>query len=149
METRYILAPHHVNALGSAFGGVIMSWIDTVAAMVAQRHCGGPVVTASIDKMSFKSPIYVGDHVILKSSVNYVGRTSLEVGVLVLKENPITGEQTRATTAYLTFVRLDEKGTPKGVPPLEPQTEDEKRRHRNAELRVQARKELIRKIKKT
>jgi acyl-CoA hydrolase len=147
-ETRYILAPHQVNALGTAFGGVIMSWIDTVAAMVAQRHCNGVVVTASIDKISFKAPIYVGDHVILKASVNYVGTTSMEVGVQVSKENPVTGEQARTTTAYLTFVHLDDSGTPKKVAELTPETDEEKRRYKNAKLRAQARKELLRKIKK-
>ena len=148
IETRYILAPHQVNALGTAFGGVIMSWIDVVAAMVAQRHCKGSVVTASIDKISFKAPIYAGDHVILKASVNYVGNTSMEVGVRVLKENPTTGNQVPATTAYLTFVHLDERGTPKKVAGLAPETEAEKRRYDNAKFRVQARKELRQKIKK-
>ena len=146
--TRYILAPHQVNALGTAFGGVIMSWIDTVAAMVAQRHCHGVVVTASIDTISFKAPIYIGDHVILKASVNYVGDTSMEIGVQVSKENPMTGERARTTTAYLTFVHLGEDGAPKKVVPLAPQTEEDKRRYENAKLRVQARKELLRRIKK-
>ena len=146
--TRYILAPHQVNAFGTAFGGVIMSWIDTVAAMVAQRHCKGLVVTASIDKISFKAPIYVGDHVVLKSSINYVGNTSMEVGVQVSKENPLTGEEAKTTTAYLTFVHLDENGTPTRVVELHPQTAEEKRRYENAKLRAQARKELLKKIKK-
>ena len=148
IETRYILAPHQVNALGTAFGGVIMSWIDAVAAMVAQRHCNGVVVTASIDKISFKAPIYIGDHVILKASVNYVGSTSMEVGVQVSKENPITGEQARTTTAYLTFVHVDENGSPREVADLVPQTDEEKRRYENAKLRAQARKELLKRIKK-
>ena len=149
IETRYILAPHQVNALGTAFGGVIMSWIDTVAAMVAQRHCKGVVVTASIDKISFEAPIYVGEHVILKASVNYVGLTSMEIGVQVSKENPKTGKQVRTTTAYLTFVHLDEKGQPKKVIGLSPETPEEERRYKNAKLRVQARKELLKKIKET
>ena len=148
IETRYILAPHQVNAYGTAFGGAIMSWVDVVAAMVGQRHSQGLVVTASIDKISFKSPIYVGDHVILKASVNYVGNTSMEIGVLVLKEDPRTGEQTRATTAYLTFVHLDKNGKPKKVTALDPTTPDEKRRYQNAKHRVEARKELLRKLNK-
>jgi acyl-CoA hydrolase len=146
VETRYILAPHQVNALGTAFGGVIMSWIDTVAAMVAQRHCNGVVVTASIDTISFKAPIHVGNHVILKASVNYVGNTSMEVGVQVSKENPMTGENVRTVTAYLTFVHLDEHGTPKVVPRLVPETADEKRRNENAKLRVAARQELRKRL---
>ncbi len=148
IETRYILAPHQVNSLGSAFGGVIMSWIDMVAAMVAQRHCGGDVVTASIDKLSFKAPIHVGDHVILKASVNYVGNTSMEIGVQVMKEDPTTGERVRATTAYLTFVYLDARGRPKTVPELLPETEHERRRHEDAKQRVLARKELLRRLGK-
>lgn len=145
--TRYILAPHQVNALGTAFGGVIMSWIDSVAAMVAQRHCNGVVVTASIDTIAFKAPINVGDHVILKSSVNFVGHTSMEVGVQVSKENPMTGEEAKTTSAYLTFVRLDRDGMPAAVPALAPETAEEKRRHENAKLRVLSRKELRKKLK--
>jgi acyl-CoA hydrolase len=148
VETRYILAPHQVNSLGSAFGGVVMSWIDMVGAMAAQRHCGGVVVTASIDNISFKAPIYVGDHVILKACVNYVGSTSMEVGVRVSKENPSTGEQTQTAVAYLTFVHVDEKGLPKKVPGLSPESREEKRRCEEAELRVRARKELLEKTRK-
>lgn len=149
VETRYLLMPEQANAHGTAFGGVIMSWIDMVAAMVAQRHCEGVAVTVSIDKIAFKAPIYIGEHVVLKASINYAGNTSLEVGVQVLKENPYTGEQVRATTAYLTFVYLDDNKKPAKVPDLIPQTETEKRRYHNAELRVQARKELMEKIKKS
>ncbi|MFQ5510735.1 MAG: acyl-CoA thioesterase [Candidatus Krumholzibacteriia bacterium] len=148
IETRYILAPHQVNSFGTAFGGVIMSWIDMVAAMAAQRHCQGVVVTASIDKISFKAPIHVGDHVVLKASVNYVGKTSMEVGVRVHKEDPVSGEQVRTTTAYLTFVRLDRDGLPREVPPLEPKTPDEKRRYGNAKHRVDARRDLLSKLKR-
>ena len=148
VETRYFLAPHQVNSLGTAFGGVVMSWIDTVGAMAAHRHCHGVVVTASIDKISFQAPIHVGDHVILKASVNYVGSTSLEVGVRVSKENPKTGEQVQTATAYVTFVHVDEKGRPSKVPPLSPETPEEKRRYEDAELRVRMRKELLEKSKK-
>lgn len=149
IETRYILAPHQVNAHGTAFGGAIMSWIDMVAAMVAQRHCHGVVVTASIDKISFKAPIHVGDHVILKASVNYVGKTSMEVGVRVAVEDPRTGHETPATTAYLTFVHLDASGRPAEVPGLDPETPDEKRRYENATERVKARKQLIDRLQKS
>lgn len=148
VETRYILAPHQVNTLGTAFGGVIMSWIDTVAAMAAQRHCEGTVVTASIDKIAFEAPIHVGDHVLLQASVNYVGRTSMEVGVRVTRDCPYTGEQTLATAAYLTFVHVDDKGQPVPITPLEPVTSEDKRRYENAKLRVKTRRELIKKLKK-
>jgi acyl-CoA hydrolase len=147
VETRYLVMPDQANAHGTVFGGVIMSWIDMVAAMAAQRHCGGVAVTASIDKISFKTPIFVGEHAVLKAAVNYVGNTSLEVGVQVIRENPYTGEQIKATTAYLTFVYLGDDQRPKAAPLLRPETEIEIRRYRNAEVRVQSRKELRSKLR--
>jgi acyl-CoA hydrolase len=143
VEARYIILPQHANDMGIAFGGTIMSWIDMVAAMVAQRHCGRRVVTVSIDRLSFLAPIHIGEHVLLRASANYVGHTSMEVGVQVLKEKPYTGDQVRATTAYLTFVALDEYEKPIVIPALRPQTPDEIRRFENARLRVAARKELL------
>jgi len=148
VETRYVVMPDMVNSYGTAFGGKIMSWIDMTAGMVAQRHCEKVVVTASIDRISFKAPVYVGDHVILQAAVNYVGDTSLEIGVSVNRENPFTGEKVKATTAFLTFVCLDENGRPTTAPKLRPETKEEKRRYENAKIRVEARKELIRKLKK-
>jgi acyl-CoA hydrolase len=147
VETRYVVMPQHANDYGLAFGGTIMAWIDMVAAMVAQRHAEHEVVTVSTDKISFWAPIQIGDHVLLQASVNYVGRTSMEVGVRVTRENPYTGERVIATTAYLTFVGLDEHKKPVPVPGLAPETADEKRRHENARIRVQARKELLQKLK--
>ena len=138
--------PHQANPYGTAFGGVIMAWIDMIASMAAQRHCGKEVVTASIDSLSFKEPISVGDHVVLKASVNYVGHTSMEVGVRVIREDPYSTKQIIATTAHLTFVALDKNKHPCPVAPILPETVDEKRRYENAKLRVQARKELLRKI---
>ncbi len=124
-----------------------MSWIDLVAAMVAQRHCGRKVVTVSIDRMSFIAPCHIGEHVLLRASVNYVGHTSMEVGVQVLKENPYTDGRQRATTAYLTFVALDAQERPTPIPPLKPETPDELRRFENAKLRVTARKELLTRLR--
>jgi len=143
VEARYLILPQDANDLGIAFGGVILAWIDMAAAMVAQRHCHRRVVTVSIDRVSFLAPCHVGDHVLLRASANYVGHTSMEVGVQVLRENPYSGETRRATTAYLTFVALDEKEHPVPIPPLQPETPDELRRHENARLRVAARKELL------
>ena len=147
VESRYLLMPHQANPYGTAFGGVIVAWIDMVASMAAQRHCGKEVVTASIDSLSFREPIRIGDHVTLKASVNYVGKTSMEVGVQVTKENPYTGQKIPATSAYLTFVALDENSRPTPAPPLVPKTADEKRRYENAKLRTAARKELREKMR--
>ena len=146
VETRYLIMPHQANPYGTVFGGVIMAWIDMVAAMAAQRHCGKEVVTAGIDSLAFKEPINIGDHVVLRASVNYVSRSSMEVGVRVTREDPYSREQAIATTAHLTFVALDEQKRPTAAPPILPETEEEKRRYEHAKLRVQARKELLKKM---
>ena len=143
VETRYLVMPQQANPQGTAFGGAIVSWIDMVAAMAGQRHCGCEVVTAEIDTLVFRHPVHIGDHVVLRASVNYVSHSSMEVGVQVTRENPYTGEQIVATTAHLTLVALDENKKPTPVPPLLPQTPDEKRRYEKARLRVQARKERL------
>lgn len=142
VETRYLLMPGHANAFGTAFGGAIMSWIDMIAAMAAQKHCGREVVTAGIDSVAFEQPIRIGDQVVLLACVNYVSRTSMEVGVKVIKENPATGERTTATRAFLTFVAVDEHHCPVAASPLTPQTDEEHRRWKNAALRVKTRKQL-------
>lgn len=140
--------PNQANPYGTAFGGTIVAWIDMVASMAAQRHCGKEVVTASIDSLSFREPIRIGDQVVLKACVNYVGHTSMEIGVRVIREDPYDAKQVIATTAHLTFVALDKDKHPCPVPPILPQTADEKRRYENAKIRVQARKELLTKIKR-
>jgi acyl-CoA hydrolase len=145
VESRYLIMPHQANPHGTAFGGVIVAWIDMTAAMAAQRHCGKEVVTAGIDSLAFKEPIRIGDHVVLRASVNYVSRTSMEVGVRVTREDPYTGEEAVATTAHLTFVALDKNKKPTPAPPIRPETDQEKRRYEHAKLRVQARKELLKK----
>lgn len=143
VETRYLVMPQQANPQGTAFGGAVVSWIDMTAAMAAQRHCGREVVTAGIDSLIFRHPIRIGDHVILKAAVNYVSRSSLEVGVQVIREDPYSGQQILATTAHLTLVALDEDKTPVPVPALRPQTPQEKQRYESARLRVQARKERL------
>jgi len=147
VEARYVLMPDQANPCGTAFGGAIVAWIDMVAAMAAQRHCGKEVVTASIDSLNFREPIHIGEHVVLKASVNYAGRTSMEVGVQVSREDPYTGRSTVATTAHLTFVALDENKKPTPVPAIIAETEDQKRRYSNAKMRVKNRKELLRKMR--
>ena len=101
-----LVHPSHTNALGSIFGGTIMSWVDIAAAICAQRHSRSNVVTASIDGLDFVQPVYKGWVVNLKSSINFTGRTSMEVGVRVDAENPQTGECFHTASAYLTFVAL-------------------------------------------
>ena len=147
VTSRYIVMPHQANPFGTAFGGVVMSWIDMIGGMAAQRHCGREVVTAGIDSIIFKEPIHIGDHVVLKSSVNYAGRTSMEVGVRVIRENPMTGEKVIATTAHLTFVALDANKQPVEVPQIMPETSEEQRRFENAQMRVKHRKELLNRMK--
>jgi acyl-CoA hydrolase len=136
LEMRYLVMPNDTNPQNSIFGGVVMSWIDMAAAMVAERHANRPVVTVHIDDISFKAPIKVGNHVLIKAAINYVGKTSMLVGVKVISENPITGIIRHTTTAYLTFVALDDLGRPIEVPQLLSETEDEKRRFNEGKIRM-------------
>ncbi len=140
-----IVLPGHTNALGTVFGGVIMSWIDIAAAIAAQRYCRKPCVTASIDDLSFVSAVKKGWFVRIKARVNYTSKTSMEIGVRVDAENPRTGEFFHTSTAYLTFVALDDNGKPTSVPPLIAKTDDEKRRHAEAVKRREYR--LKRRVK--
>jgi acyl-CoA hydrolase len=144
---REMVMPNHTNPQGTIFGGQVMSWIDIAAAMCAAKHCEGPVVTVHVDDIDFKAPIKLGCHVIIKASLNYVGRTSMVIGVKVESENPYTGKRVQTTKAYLTFVALDEDGQTKEVPGLIPQSEDEKRRFENAKIRVQSHKKLLKDLK--
>jgi uncharacterized protein (TIGR00369 family) len=131
--------PEDANPAGNVHGGVVMKYVDTAAGVVAIRHARKIAVTASIDRLDFHNPVFVGDLLILKASVNLVGRTSLEVGVRVEAENVLTGEVRHTASAYLTFVALDSKGAPTQVPPLILETEDEKRRNCEAQIRRQSR----------
>ncbi len=142
-----LVLPQHTNALGSIFGGTVMSWIDIAAAISAGKHARASVVTASIDALHFIAPIRLGHVVQLRASVNATGRTSMEVGVRVDSENPRTGEKVHNATAYVTFVAVDDHGKPTEVPPLLPETEAEKRRNQAALLRRQSRVRLAQEIK--
>lgn len=143
-----IVLPSHANALGTIFGGRIMSWIDIAGAIAAGRHARRVVVTASIDALHFVAPVKVGHVVHIRASVNYAGRTSMEVGVRVDSENPITGTMTHTATAYLTFVALDDNGRPSGVPPILAETPEEKRRFESAKTRRESRVKLAEDLKK-
>lgn len=142
IEMREMVMPNHTNSHGTVFGGTVMGWIDIAAAMVSARHCGRPVVTAHIDDIDFLAPIKMGYHVLIQASLNYVGKTSMIVGVKVTSENPHTGESRTTTRAYLTFVALDDMGKPVTVPSLTPESEDEIRRFDNAKKRVEMKKNI-------
>jgi acyl-CoA hydrolase len=132
-----MMIPQDANPAGNVHGGVVVKIIDEAAGVVAARHARSNVVTASIDRMDFHHPIFVGDVLFFKASLNLVGRTSMEIGVRVEAENLLSGKVRHAASAYLTYVALDEQGKPKEVPPLILETDDEKRRNREA---VQRRK---------
>ncbi len=134
-----VMEPQDVNPAGNVHGGVIMKLIDDAAGVVASRHARTNVVTASIDRLDFHNPVFVGDLLFLKGSLNMVGRTSMEIGVRVEAENIVTGELRHTASAYLTFVALDEKGKPREIPPLIIETEEEVRRNREAKIRRQLR----------
>jgi acyl-CoA hydrolase len=140
-ETSELMMPQHANNLGHVFGGVILSMMDKTAAIAAFRHCRASVVTASIDRVEFREPIHVGDLVVMKSSVNFVGRTSMEVGVRVEAEDLMTGRRRHTNSCYLTFVAVDHNGRPIEVPELRPETEAEQRRHAAAKDRRRRRLE--------
>jgi acyl-CoA hydrolase len=129
------MGPADANTAGNVHGGVLMHLCDEVAGIAAVRHSGARVVTAAMDRMSFRHAVFVGQLVTVKATVNAAWRTSMEVGVRVESENVRTGEVLHTSTAYLTMVALDEYGNPTEVPPLEPQTRDETRRAREAQLR--------------
>lgn len=130
-----LVLPSHTNSLGSIFGGTVMSWIDIAAAICAQRHSNKEVVTASIDELHFIAPVYKGWVVNLKASINFVSKTSMEVGVRVDAENPKTGETFHTASAYLTFVALGSNGKPAPVPELILETDIDRQRHAEAEAR--------------
>lgn len=134
------------NLANNVHGGVIMKLVDTAAGIAAVKHCGGRVVTASMDEMSFLEPVFLGEVVTLSAQVNEVGRTSMEVGVRVEAENARTGDKRHVSSAYLVFVALEAGGKPRAVPPLVPETPDDRRRMEEAKIRRQhrlARKDAI------
>jgi acyl-CoA hydrolase len=128
-----------VNLLGNVHGGEIMKLIDTAAGIAAGRHAAGPVVTVSLDELSFLHPVHVGDVVVVKATVNDVGRTSMEVGVRVDAQELVTGRTTHTSSAYLVYVALDENLQPRPVPPLTPETDVERRRQAEARIRRESR----------
>ena len=138
-EMTELILPNDTNTLGNLLGGRLMHFIDLVAAMAAYRHARTHVVTASMDHIDFIAPVHVGDLLILKSSVNRAFRTSMEVGVKVWVENTLAGIHRHVASAYLTFVAIDSQGRRVPVPPLQVETEDEKRHYEDAGRRREIR----------
>lgn len=130
-----IVFPNDANPLGNVFGGRVMQLIDIVGSVSAMRHARSAVITASMDRLDFLRPAYVGEILILNASVNYVAHTSMEVGVKVWAENPITGERKHTGSAYLTYVAVDSAGKPVQLPPIVAESEEELRRQSEAEAR--------------
>ena len=138
-----IMMPMDANVAGNVFGGTILRLVDEVASIVAFRHARKNVVTASIDRMDFLAPVYIGDLLRLNASINYVHRTSMEVGVRVEAEDPLTGQVRHTGTCFLTYVALDKDRRPTPVPTLSPETEEDKRRLTEAKLRRDLRLQQI------
>lgn len=134
-EMTWIVMPGQANALGTVFGGQVMAWIDVCAAVSAQRFARCNVVTAAMDNLLFRAPIKHGQVVVLQSQVNWAGRTSMEAGVRVESEDPLTGVRVHTSTAYLTFVAVGEDGQTREVPTLVPVTADDRRRFAQGERR--------------
>jgi acyl-CoA hydrolase len=135
VETAQVVLPGLTNVHGTIFGGILMQWIDGAAGISAARHSGGLVVTASMDRLHFLRPARLGDVVIVQAQVNFAAHSSMEVGVRVFAENQLTRTRIQATRAYLTFVAVDDQGRPREVPKLTPETDQDRRRFRQAAAR--------------
>ncbi len=136
---RHMVSQHDANLAGIMHGGVVMKHIDDAAGVVAIKHTGSNVVTASIDRLDFHHPVLIGNLLTIKACINMVGKSSMEIGVRVEAEDIISQKIRHTASAYLTFVALDENNRPSSAPPLEILTTDEKRRNREAMDRKQVR----------
>lgn len=135
-----VMNPEHANAMGNVHGGVVMKLIDEAGGLAAIRHARSVAVTVAVDQMSFDKPVYVGNVITLTAELTYTGRTSMEVRVTVVSEDPIRGTMTTTNTAYLVFVAIDSQGHPHPVPGLIIETSDEQLRFEQAQERQTARK---------
>jgi acyl-CoA hydrolase len=143
-----LILPNDTNLLGNVLGGRVMHLMDMCAAMSAYKHARTAVVTASVDRLDFLAPAKMGEIMILKSSVNYTGKSSMEVGVRIESENPKTGDIYHTSSAYLTFVSLNENGKPQRVDNINPENDNEIRRFNEGKIRHEERKERLRKDRK-
>lgn len=142
-----LMMPNQVNNLGHVFGGELLSMVDRAAAVAAMRHAGRPVVTVSIDRVEFREPIYTGELVTCTARVNFVGRTSMEVGVRVEAENLLSGTKRHTNTCFLTFVAIDDHHRPTPVPPLDLSDPEDERRAREGRRRREVREQLDRELR--
>ena len=141
-EMAHLVLPHHANVHGTVLGGTVMHWIDMAAAVVANRHCRRPVVTAAIDEMSFLAPIQVGQLALIHARITLVGRSSMEIRVEVESEDLLSGERRHTSTAFVTFVALDPvTRRPTPVPPLVLETDAEREENGRAQERRRLRLE--------
>lgn len=134
-EYSELALPNDANMHGNVLGGKIMHLVDLAGAITAMRHCRNPVVTASVDHMEFINPVKIGQLVRLHAAVNRAFRTSMEVGVRVMMEDPLSGTQQHVSSAFLTFVAVDKEGHGVAVPPVIPETEEEQRAFQEAGAR--------------
>lgn len=139
IEMVELVLPNDTNQLGNLLGGRLMHWIDIAAAMAATRHSNHVCVTAAVDELRFLHPIKLGELVTLKASVNRAFNTSMEVGIKVFSENPLTGEKKHSNSAYFTFVSIDSSSLPVKAVPVIPETSEEKRRYEQAQVRREQR----------
>jgi acyl-CoA hydrolase len=139
VKMAHLIMPQDANPTGIVHGGVVMKYIDEAAGVVAVRHAGRNVVTASIDRLDFHNPAFIGNLLTVKASINMAGRTSMEIGVRVETEDLISGRVLHTASAYLTFVALDKRFRPKRVPPLKLTTREDKRRNKAAISRKETR----------
>ncbi len=139
VEIAQVMYPEHANPAGNVHGGYILKIVDQAAAIAGARHTHQNVVTASVDRMDFISPVYIGNLVFAKASINYTGKTSMEIGVRVEAECIRTGTHTHVGSAYLTFVALDDNDKPTEIPQIITETEEEKRRYMEAQNRRELR----------
>lgn len=133
------MRPQDANSSGNVHGGTIMKLIETAAGVVAARHARGDVVTVSVDRLDFYHTVNVGEFLTIRASLNYVGKTSMEVGVRVESENPVTGVRKHTSTSYLTFVALNKKGRPTPLPPVILESKEQERRNQEAQARRETR----------
>lgn len=145
VEIAQVTMPEHSNAAGNVHGGYILKLVDQAGAIVAARHTHLNCVTASLDRMDFISPVFIGNLVFVKASINYTGRTSMEIGVRIEAECLRTGIHTHVGSAYLTFVALDKNDKPTEIPQIVPETEQEKQRYEDAKERKKLRLEQAKK----